>query len=199
MVTLSLPLCKVSSGLVDILFEPEQCRRKVQESHETSCEFVIASENASVPLDFVNETFDDVAFSVADSVIGAWLLTIAAERNHHLDLLSCEQLSQRVGIVAFIGNSLCRHPTIVAIVTERIRRQRTLDHEMGKTGCIQKDAAGRSCSVSAAAGSQGRPVSALQMRLSRPASEVSVVMLWVSNRIEHRVGAAFRRCSGKGR
>ena len=63
----------------------------MQESHETSCEFFIASENTSVPLDFVDETFDDVAFSVAESVIVAWLLAIAAGRDDRLYLLSCEQ------------------------------------------------------------------------------------------------------------
>ena len=73
------------------MFEPEQCRSKMQESHETSCEFFIASENTSVPLDFVDETFDDVAFSVAESVIVAWLLAIAAGRDDRLYLLSCEQ------------------------------------------------------------------------------------------------------------
>ena len=60
------------------------------------CEFVIASGNASTPLDFVDETFDDVAFSVADAVIV--LLAIAAGGDDHLYLLACEQLAQRVGI-----------------------------------------------------------------------------------------------------
>ena len=36
---------------VDISFEPNQCSGKMQASHETSCQFVIASENASVPFD----------------------------------------------------------------------------------------------------------------------------------------------------
>jgi hypothetical protein len=112
-------------GLVDISLEPDQCRSEVQESHESACEFVIASENASIPLDSVDETFDDVAFSVADSVIGAWLLTIAAERNHHLDLLGCEQLSQRVGIVAFIGNN--------GVKMERGEQRFSLGHIMAFT------------------------------------------------------------------
>ena len=77
----------------------------MQESHEASCEFFIASENASIPLDFVDETFDDVAFSVVDSVIAPWLLAIAAGRDDHLYLLSCEQVSQRVRVVAFISNN----------------------------------------------------------------------------------------------
>ena len=118
-------ICPLYLGLVDISLEPDQCRSEVQESHETSCEFFIASENASVPLDFVNETFDDVAFSVADSVIVAWLLTIAAERNHHLDLLGCEQLSQRVGIVAFIGNN--------GVKMERGEQRFSLGHIMAFT------------------------------------------------------------------
>ena len=42
----------------------------MQESDEMACEFVIASGNASTPLEFVDESFDDVAFSVADAVIG---------------------------------------------------------------------------------------------------------------------------------
>ncbi len=91
-------------GPVDISFEPDQSRSEMQESHVMSCEFVIASENASIPLDFVDETFDDVAFSVADSVIVSWLFAIATRGDDHLDLLGCEQFSQRVGIVAFIGN-----------------------------------------------------------------------------------------------
>ena len=48
-------------GLVDISFEPDQCRSKMQEGDETTCEFVIASGNASTPLEFVDEAFDDVA------------------------------------------------------------------------------------------------------------------------------------------
>ena len=77
----------------------------MQEGHEMPCEFVIASGNASTPLDFVDETFDDVAFSVADAVKVPWLLSIAAGGDDHLYLLGCEQLSQRVGIVAFVGNN----------------------------------------------------------------------------------------------
>ena len=78
-----------------------------------------------VPLDSVDETFDDVAFSVADSVIVPRLLTIAAERNHHLDLLGCEQLSQRVGIVAFIGNN--------GVKMERGEQRFSLGHIMAFT------------------------------------------------------------------
>ncbi len=77
----------------------------MQESDETPCEFVIAGENASIPLSSVDEAFDDVAFSVADSVTVPWLPTIAAGRDDHLDLVDCEQLSQRVRSVAFIGNN----------------------------------------------------------------------------------------------
>ena len=51
----------------------------------------------------------------------------------------------------------------------------------------------------ACAGSQGWPVRAVQMRRSRPASEVSVVMVWGPIRSGRQAGAAFRRCSGKGR
>ena len=72
--------------IVDISFEPDQCRSKMQESDETSCEFFIASENASLPLDFVDEAFDDVAFSVADSVIVPWLPVIAAGSGDRLYL-----------------------------------------------------------------------------------------------------------------
>ena len=76
----------------------------MQESDETTCEFFIASGNASTPLEFVDKTFDDVAFSVADAIIVPWLLSIAAGGDDHLYLLGCEQLSQRVRIVAFVGN-----------------------------------------------------------------------------------------------
>ena len=112
-------------GLVDILFEPEQCRRKVQECHESACQFVIASENAAIPLDFVDETFDDVAFSVADSVIVPWLLAIAVGRDDRFYLLSCEQLSQRVRIVAFIGNN--------GVKMERGEQRFSLGHIMAFT------------------------------------------------------------------
>ena len=121
-----------SRGIVDISFEPDQCRNKMQESHETSCEFVIASENASIPLDFVDETFDDVAFSVADSVIVPWLLSIAAGRDDHLYLLGCETCSQRVRIVAFIGND--------SIKVESGERRFSLGHRRGAllhTSCRQ--------------------------------------------------------------
>ena len=77
----------------------------MQESDETTCEFFIASENASTPLDFVDETFDDVAFTVADPVIVPWLPAIAAGRDDDIYLLGCEQVSQRVRIVAFVGNN----------------------------------------------------------------------------------------------
>jgi len=112
-------------GLVDILFEPAQSRSKVQESDETTCEFVIASESASTPLDSVDETFDDVAFSVADAVIVPWLLAIAAERDDHLYLLGCEQLSQRVRIVAFVGNN--------GVKIERGEQRFSLGHIMALT------------------------------------------------------------------
>ena len=112
-------------GLVDISFEPDQCRSKMQESHETSCEFFIASENASIPLDFVDKTFDDVAFSVADSVIVPWLPAIAAGRDDHLYLLGCEQVSQRVRIVAFVGNN--------SVKMERGEQRFSLGHIMAFT------------------------------------------------------------------
>jgi len=76
----------------------------VQESDETTCEFVIASGNASTPLEFADETFDDVAFSVADAVTVPWLFAIAAGRDDHLYLVRCEQLSQWVRIVDSICN-----------------------------------------------------------------------------------------------
>jgi hypothetical protein len=39
------------SGIVDISLKRDQCRSEMQESHVTSCEFVIASENVLIPLD----------------------------------------------------------------------------------------------------------------------------------------------------
>ncbi len=90
-------------GLVDISSAPNQCRNKMQESDEMSCEFAIASGNASTPLEFVDRTFDDVAFSVAYAVLVPWLPSIAAGRDDHLYLAGCEQLSQWVRIVAFVG------------------------------------------------------------------------------------------------
>ena len=92
----------------------------MQEGHEMPCEFVIASGNASTPLDLVDESFDDVAFSVADAVIVPWLLSIAAGGNDHLYLLGCEQLSQRVGIVAFVGNN--------GVIVERGEQRFSLGH-----------------------------------------------------------------------
>ena len=59
----------------------------MQESHETSCEFFIASENASIPLDLIDETFDDVAFSIVDSVMAQWLLAIAVGRGLEVEWL----------------------------------------------------------------------------------------------------------------
>ena len=50
----------------------------MQESDETSCEFFIASKSVSLPLNFVDETFDEIAFSIADLVIVPWLPVIAA-------------------------------------------------------------------------------------------------------------------------
>ena len=64
----------------------------------------MASENASIPLDSVDKAFDDVALSVAEPVIVPLLLAIAARRDDHFDLFGCEQFSQRVRIVAFIGD-----------------------------------------------------------------------------------------------
>ena len=112
-------------GLVDISSEPNQCRSKMQESDVTTCEFVIASGNASTPLEFVDETFDDVAFSVADAVIVPWLPAVAAGGDDHLYLLGCEQLSQRVGIVAFVGNN--------GIIIDRGEQRFSLGHIMALT------------------------------------------------------------------
>ena len=109
-------------GPVDISFEPNQCRSKMQEGDETKCLFFIASGNASTPLEFVDETFDDVAFSVADAVIVPWLLSTAAGGDDHLYLLGCEQLSQRVGIVAFVGNN--------GIIFDRGEQRFSLGHIM---------------------------------------------------------------------
>ncbi len=97
----------------------------MQESDETTCEFFIASGNASTPLEFVDETFDDVAFSVADAVIVPWLPAIAAGRDDHLYMLGCEQLSQRVRIVAFVGNN--------GVIIERGEQRFSLGHIMALT------------------------------------------------------------------
>jgi len=87
------------------LFEPDRCRRKMQESDEMSCEFFIASGNASKPLEFVDKTFDDVAIAVADAVLVAWLFAIAEGSDDRLYLAGCEPVWQRVKIVAFAGNN----------------------------------------------------------------------------------------------
>ena len=97
----------------------------MQESDVTTCEFVIASGNASTPLEFVDETFDDVAFPVADTVIVLWLLAIAAGGDDDLYLLGCEQLSQRVRILAFVGNN--------GVITERGEQRFSLGHIMALT------------------------------------------------------------------
>ena len=97
----------------------------MQESDEMSCEFVIASGNASTPLEFGDETFDDVAFAVADSVIVSWLPAIAAGGDDHLFLMGCEQISQRVRIVAFAGNN--------GIKIERGEQRFSLGHVMALT------------------------------------------------------------------
>ena len=76
----------------------------MQECHVTSCQLVIASENASIPLDFVDETLDGVALVVEQFVIVALPLAIAARWDDHLDLLGCEQCTKRVRIIAFVGN-----------------------------------------------------------------------------------------------
>ena len=76
----------------------------MQECHVTSCQLVIANENASIPLDSVDETLDVVALFVAELVIVALPLAIAARRDDHLDLLGCEQCTKRVRIIAFVGN-----------------------------------------------------------------------------------------------
>ena len=80
-------------GLVDISFKLYKCSGKVQESHETPCKFFIAGENASIPLDSVDEAFDNIALFVEESVIAPRLLAIAARRDDHLDLSGCEQFS----------------------------------------------------------------------------------------------------------
>ena len=76
----------------------------MQECHETSCQLFIASENASIPLDFVDETLDVVALFVAESVIVPLLLAIAARWDDHLNLFGFEQCTKRVRIIAFVGN-----------------------------------------------------------------------------------------------
>ena len=50
------------------------------------------------------KTLDDVALFVAELVIVALSLAIAARRDDHLDLLGCEQHAKRVRIIAFVGN-----------------------------------------------------------------------------------------------
>ncbi len=97
----------------------------MQESHVTPCQFVIASGNAATPPESVDETLDDVAFSVADAVIVPWLFAIAAGGDDHLDLSGCEQLSQWVGIVAFVGND--------GIKIERGEQRFSLGHSMAFT------------------------------------------------------------------
>ena len=94
----------------------------MQESHEMACEFFIASGNASTSLEFVDKMFDDVTFSVADAVIVPWLLSIVAGGDDHLYLLGCEQLSKRVGVVAFVGNN--------GIKIERCEQRFSLGHVM---------------------------------------------------------------------
>ena len=69
-----------------------------------SCEFFVASEDAPAPLDFVDETFDVVTLFVADAVTVPWLLAAASGRDDRLNLLGCEQVSQRVSVVAFVGD-----------------------------------------------------------------------------------------------
>ena len=45
-----------------------------------SCEFFVASEDAPAPLDFVDETFDDVAFSVNEIIEHELCIRCSAKR-----------------------------------------------------------------------------------------------------------------------
>ena len=44
----------------------------MRESDETTCRLFIAGGNASTPLEFVDETFDDVAFSEVEWAVVPW-------------------------------------------------------------------------------------------------------------------------------
>ena len=72
---------------------------------DVPCHFCIASEDSTIPLDSVDDAFDEVAPSVAESVIVALLLAKAARRDDRLDLFGCEQFSKWGRIVVLIGNS----------------------------------------------------------------------------------------------
>ena len=95
------------------------------ESDEMSCEYVLASGNASTPLEFVDETFDKVAFAVADAVIVPWLFAIAEGSDGRLYLVGCEPVLRRVRFVAFAGNN--------GIRIERGEQQFSLGHVMAFT------------------------------------------------------------------
>ncbi len=143
------------------------------------------SGNASVPLDFVDETFDDVAFSVADSVIVPWLLAIAVERDDRLYLLGCEQVSQRVRIVAFIGNS--------GVKMEKGEQRFSLGHIMAFTSGqyeLEGQAKGINEEMDLAAESTSTPAQALFL-LTAPFLDPPAVHIWARTAVLSGIAAAM--------
>ena len=157
----------------------------MQESDETTCLFFIASGNASTPLEFVDETFDDVVFSVADAVLVAWLFAIAAGGDERLYLLGCEQLSLRVRIVAFVGND--------GVIIERGEQRFSLGHIMALTPGqdeLEGKAQGTDEEIDLAAESAPAPTQALFL-LRAPFFDPPAALIWARTTVLSGITAAM--------
>ena len=88
------------------LIEPNERGDKRQEAEVGTVEFVEAREETAVPLDLVEETFDQMPFFVEMTVIVSGLLAILAGRNDWRgpDLLN--QFEHSGGVITGVGNDV---------------------------------------------------------------------------------------------
>lgn len=70
------------------------------------CELLIASEDAPVPFELVDETLDEMALFVQVLVIIPRLAPITAWRDHGFGLFVSDDVQEPVGIKGFVGDDI---------------------------------------------------------------------------------------------
>ena len=125
----------------------------MEKSQISAVKLIVSSEDASIPLDFVDETLDEMTFFVEMFIILSLLVAPSGRRDDGDRIFVGDSSKNRVCIIGFIGDSMVKRKgfyqcfrlcTIVTLPTRQSQLERIAN-------CIDKDVNLGAESASAAA------------------------------------------------
>ena len=94
-----------SLSSVDVWTKPEESASETWKTKITAGEFLKPSKNTTIPLDFVDETLDQMLFCVVMLIVVSWVGSFGSGRNNHFSFVLLDnEVNKIVGIIAFVRN-----------------------------------------------------------------------------------------------